>query len=788
MILGQIPARRMMQLSLLWMVGVSVSWCSMGAAEEAAPAAAKEAVWNTLPESTWMLISLPDVQHARQAFQSGKLSTLSQLPGIQEFVGDVQGFYRKNMDEAIVGGGLAPWLKTLHLDPKTLLDTPQGEVTLGIVSIAPREQRFDIVLRFGLAKQEQATGLSDLLDQMLAMRPELPVQKREMKFGDQKAYALEVPEANLAAYFSTDESAVAIGTEPDRFGLMLAHKSLALDKETAIKDSALGKALVKALKGTPDFLVYFNLAAIVPEQLDDPGQQRALAGAARLGIRKVAYALRFDETTGGVLETVLIDYNPDIWKTEAAVAQPVNLDQFEHGPGGTIAQVSVNLNWAQTWNALNSFMRQGPNAAEGDRIVKGLEEFLGAKIPDFLGCLDGQVTANVALPRTETGFVANVIPDGMLKLGLADAEKTAAAVGKFHDWIAANDGNKAFAPEKYEVEGAKAAWIYSGPGRHNRLRPVLIVEEKNLYFAPMAQMAANARRATPYGPQLAERKDWQQLKAAVPNNAFLVGYVDLATAAELGYNFGTYVATMEPNNPFAKYRLPAGDQIGKVFTGWLITAHAEENVLVVQSQSPVGLLPGFAATAFLAKYFEVSEKTQRLLVRRDMAAKRQAALYNALSQFNATNKKLPEKLSELYPEHLKNIADFTVGDSAWSMNPQGNGERLRALIDDRTEFVMVPAHFGAADKTFLVPKQSALDSEQGMPAMNGDGKAVMLTAADYTALLNQVPEAASGNNDPKRGWRGRGGDRGPGGPGGDRGPKPEPAPLPPAPNNPDDGF
>ncbi|MGH7142993.1 MAG: hypothetical protein ACREJ2_02530, partial [Planctomycetota bacterium] len=120
-------------------------------------------------------------------------------------------------------------------------------------------------------------------------------------------------------------------------------------------------------------------------------------------------------------------------------------------------------------------------------------------------------------------------------------------------------------------------------------------------------------------------------------------------------------------------------------------------------------------------------------------------------------------------------------DQAWSMNPNANGDRQRALIESRNEFVMVAENFAQADKPFLIPKQYALAPAAGVPVVDGGGTLKMFTEADYAKLVEAVPGVA-GEEGPHHGWHGRHGDHG------DRPQGQHPPPLPPAQQNPDEGF
>ncbi|HTL51926.1 MAG TPA: hypothetical protein VL860_05035, partial [Planctomycetota bacterium] len=386
------PARRLFAILCL-LIGLTPA-LYLTAADEPAPtptaaaapaaAVAPVAAWNTLPDTSWLVISLPDVKHARQAFESGKLRALGKLDGFKDFVGDVEKFYLDQLAGALQNGNAQTFLKVLHHDLDSLLQSPDGELTFALIEVIPAEQRFDLLLRLDVAKDEQVASFNDLIDMILAMRPELPLKKSDQKFGDKKAYALEIPEMNLAAFYATCDKCLSISTRDDRFAALVQRQSLAVEKETPLKDSALVKSIEKTLKGRPDFFFLVNPEAIPEKQVEDPGQLKLFQGLKRLGVRRFAYALRLDETTGNVLEALVFDYNPAVWKADAPLTQPVDLSSFERGPGGTFAQAGINVNWAQAWAVINNFIKTGPNADEGTRTIDGLEKFLGMKVPEFL--------------------------------------------------------------------------------------------------------------------------------------------------------------------------------------------------------------------------------------------------------------------------------------------------------------------------------------------------------------------------------------------------------------------
>ncbi|MGH7145905.1 MAG: hypothetical protein ACREJ2_17485, partial [Planctomycetota bacterium] len=649
-----------------------------GATPGATPAAAPApcALWDTLPENTWFEISFPNTVHLQKAFAAGKLHALGQLPGFHEFLNDLQDFYAKRITGGIANASAAPYLKTLHIDSDLPFTVAQGEVTFAIVQFdpTPGAANYDVILKAQTAKPEQASGFSDLVDMILTLRPDLQdaVQKTVVKYGAKSAneLAVNVPGVDLGLYYSTGDSTLLIGTNGDRFGAALQGQPAVSDKETALRDGPLVKSVEKALHGAPDFFVMINPAA-VPEKLTDnnPGLKQFFGGLKSIGVQKFAYALRVDDGTGNVLETVAVKFDPATWKDGAAVTQPIDLSTFERGAGGVLAQAGVNLNWNELWNRLKAQLNAGPDQGAGDRVEAGFEQAFGQKLPEVLSSLQGNLSASVSLPRNATGFAANVLPDLSVAAAIKDPAPLTAVLTKFNALLAARPrpaGNPPLTVEAIQIAGAKSAWRYDAHDRRFPFKPVIAVFDGKVVAAPLLPMLERSQRMTPYGPQLAACADWQQLKGEVDPQAFFVGYLDLPAAAELGYNLGVTLAALAPVDPFAKYRLPAGDAIGTSLNGWLVQAYTDHDVLVVQSHSPVGFVPGLALTGLIGTYFRDQEQQQLELVRRDMASQRLTALYHAVTKYKQDTGKLPAKLSDLYPDYLKNIADFTAGDQAWS--------------------------------------------------------------------------------------------------------------------------
>jgi hypothetical protein len=270
---------------------------------------------------------------------------------------------------------------------------------------------------------------------------------------------------------------------------------------------------------------------------------------------------------------------------------------------------------------------------------------------------------------------------------------------------------------------------------------------RRLLVSPWSEPVKRQLAGGDSGRRLADWADFQAARRELGAGASLFLYLDTRSLLTFGLNTLVFLAHVDMRYPpFDPMTVPDGSVIARHLSGTALAMKLTGDGQLVKVISPVGVLPGTGLFALGALYLEEASRELRVAAANKRIRTRMAAIERGVRAYQARHGKSPEKLSELYPDFVRDVQNFTLYERSW--RPRRT-DQARRYIDRMQPFLFMPAEFGKAGSPALAPNPARL-SQPRYPVMMGEGKIVEMTRGELYSALRQAGYDRSGQPLPGR--------------------------------------
>ncbi len=602
--------RTMLEMKWVLVLCAAACWPGVLAAQEPAPAPAEQA-WAALPllpQETLFAVSFRDMQQGRAKLEETALWKILNDENVLKA-------FKLPLLQARAGMGMAE--QQMGFSFKDLLDTLQGEVTIGFLGYLPQKGEDgkpipDLVIAVQPRGQMQKwmTYWNGLIDK-LNTATQGTLAMGESNFDGVSITSISHPQAPFEIYHGTSDGTFLFSLRSNRLENLLAAKRISKAAgpppdgdqiKTLSQLPAFQRVQAKA-GNAPDALIYVNLDELrkIPDFNLDPANaeqaaQQKLAGVAAM--KALAWSLRLEGP--GMREVLYLDA-PKAERTGlltllSGAALPA--DALLNASKQTLAAFAIQ---ASPVDLLDRLIEAGGivNPAARDTANARLAELnqkLGIDVKqDLLGALSGQailtLTAPAKNPKLTVGMPSPVLSLGVLDMAKAvavlDALKKAGAAEM--DYIDAPHFATTITVARRKIVQGGAAGQICWAVKEDR---VLL----SLYPLALKDELDRLGEAVPKST-LADDTAFRAARERMEPSQQALLYIDSAAIATAAYEILVPVGQIQSRHTpqVDLLQLPTAKQLAALLTPQVMGFTADEEGLLLQGYSSttlgVGLLP-----------------------------------------------------------------------------------------------------------------------------------------------------------------------------------------------------
>ena len=425
MIIFQIRANRQALVTLFVALSLSMASTPLFAAR---PTAAK-----LLPESTVLMVSVPDARELASKFMNTNLGRITQDPQMKPLIEQMYGSMGELVDTV---------KDKIGLSLSEIVALPQGEITFAFV--APPEGMPAFVFIFDAGSQ--IANARTLLDRAKQDLEKNKLVKREETIGDVKCTIYESDERNQTFVFFEKDSVIAFC-----LNIEVAKQILAIWNEKkdarSLAENANYATIANRCRGSKDeepqivwFFDYVGLLKSIAQQ--NTGAQIGVAMLPALGLdglSGVGGSILFDtEQYDSMMHLHVLLTSPRTGVVKAIAFEPGATKPERWVPGDVASYTTLNWNFQTTMKAVETLF----DSFRGDgAFAQTLQAFVTDRIDadlqkQILPALDGRVTYFTWIEKpitlqSQTSLVA---------FKLKDKDKDVESIQKVLDGVAKKYG------------------------------------------------------------------------------------------------------------------------------------------------------------------------------------------------------------------------------------------------------------------------------------------------------------------------------------------------------------
>lgn len=606
--------RTMRDLKWVLVLCAAACWPGVLAAQEPAPAPAPapaEQAWAALPllpQETLFAVSFRDLAQARVKLEETALWKI----GSDE---NVLKAFKLPLLQVRAGLGMAA--QQMGFTVKDLLETLQGEVTIGFLGYLPQRGEDgkpipDVIVAVQPRGQMQKwmTYWNGLIDK-LNTATQGTLAMGESNFDGVSITTISHPQAPFEIYYGVSEGTFMFSLRSNRLENLLAAKRISkaagpppeADQVKTLSQLPAFQRVQAKTGNASDALVYVNLEELrkIPDFNMDPANaeqaaQQKLAGVAAM--KALAWSLRLEGP--GMREVLYLDA-PKAERTGlltllSGAALPA--ETLLNAPKQTLAAFAIQ---ASPVDLLDRLIEVGgivdPAAREtANARLAELNQKLGIDVrQDLLGALSGQALLTLSAPAKNPKLTVG-IPSPVLSLGVLDKAKAVAVLEALKkagvaemDYIDAPHFGTTITVARRKIVQGDAAGQICWAVKDDR---VLV----SLYPLALKDELDRLGDAVPQGT-LADDAAFRAARERMEASQQALLYIDSAAIATAAYEILVPVGQIQSRRTpqVDLLQLPTAKQLAALLTPQVMGFTSDEEGLVLQGYSSttlgVGLLP-----------------------------------------------------------------------------------------------------------------------------------------------------------------------------------------------------